>query len=222
MRKTKVPYHPSGNKAKSDDRSTWSSYTECVAAIEAGAFDGIGYEISSPYVGVDLDKCRDPETGTIEPWAQEIIDDLDSYTELSPSGKGVHIFVKGLLPPAGRRKGGIEMYDSKRFFTVTGKRLKNTPAFVRTATADLWEAHAEIFPDANKPVNTEPAKPNSLLGAELLNRAMSAKNGDRFKALWAGETDGDKSKADFELCTSLAFWTGRDIPGWTPFSGNPA
>jgi putative DNA primase/helicase len=70
---------------------------------------GIGYVFSAedPYTGIDLDKCRDPETGTIEEWAQEIIISLRSYTEISPSGRGVHIIVRGKLPPEGRRKGAL-------------------------------------------------------------------------------------------------------------------
>jgi putative DNA primase/helicase len=72
-----------------------------------------------PYVGIDLDDCVDPETGQIELWALQIIEELDSYTEFSPSGKGVHIIVKGKIPSAVKRD-EIEMYDCKRFFTITG------------------------------------------------------------------------------------------------------
>src|SRR5580658_9803818 len=59
--KTKVPYHPSGKRAKANDQSTWSTYSACLATVEAGSFDGVGFEFTPPYVGVDLDKCRDPE-----------------------------------------------------------------------------------------------------------------------------------------------------------------
>jgi len=91
-------------------------------------FAGVGFVFSSddPYTGIDLDKCRNPETGQIEESAQGIIEQLDSYTEASQSGTGVHIIVRGWLPQgngARRRTGGIEMYDAGRFFVMTGQVL---------------------------------------------------------------------------------------------------
>ena len=120
---TKHPYNPrTGRKASSTDIMTWSNFDTVFEAYEAGGYDGIGFMFSSgdPYTGVDLDGCRDPETGEVEPWAAEIIRDLDSFTELSPSGAGFHILVQGKLAGGGGKRGSIEMYDMKRFFTVTG------------------------------------------------------------------------------------------------------
>jgi putative DNA primase/helicase len=65
--------------------------------------------IASPYVGIDLDGCRDPQTGVIEPWALEVVRLLDSYTEVSPSGRGLHIWVRGFLPEGGNRRGQVEI-----------------------------------------------------------------------------------------------------------------
>jgi len=78
-------------------------------AYHGGSVDGVGYVLGDGVAGVDLDDCRDPETGTIEPWAAQIITDINSYTEVSPSGTGVKIFARFSLPPAGRRKGLIEL-----------------------------------------------------------------------------------------------------------------
>jgi primase-polymerase (primpol)-like protein len=75
-------------------------------------------------VGIDLDHCFNPETSKCEQWAIDIINKMDSYTEVSPSGEGIRIFVKGLLPPGGRKKGYIEMYSSGRYLTITGNSLK--------------------------------------------------------------------------------------------------
>ena len=72
----------------------------------------------------DLDHCRDAETGVIEEWATGIIDTLNSYTEVSPSGTGIHIFVRGSLPGKRRRKGRVEVYESGRYMTVTGWTLE--------------------------------------------------------------------------------------------------
>jgi primase-polymerase (primpol)-like protein len=124
--KEKVPYIAgSVGKASSTDSTTWRTFEEAVQALKAspGRFDGIGFVFSSgdPFAGVDLDKCRNPETGELEEWATEIIQDLDGYTEASPSGTGVHIFIRGKAP--NKKRGKVEAYSSERYFTMTGRVL---------------------------------------------------------------------------------------------------
>ena len=119
---TKLPYKPgTERKASSIDPLTWGTFEEAIEALER--YDGVGFVFSSgdPYTGVDLDNCVEPETGEIEQWASEIIRYFDSYTEFSVTGTGVHIIVRGDVP--NRRKGEIEVYSSKRFFTMTGHVL---------------------------------------------------------------------------------------------------
>jgi putative DNA primase/helicase len=121
---TKVPYSSStGAMASSTDLLTWSTFNEVLAAYQTRHYDGIGFMFSSgdPYCGVDLDGCRNPETGDVDAWAKEIVDALDGYAEVSPSGRGVHVIVRGTTP--NRRRGNIEVYSSKRFFTMTGRVL---------------------------------------------------------------------------------------------------
>src|SRR5438876_466308 len=95
----------SGQVADAHNRANWSSFAVALAAYMAGGLDGLGFDLfveegddGEVIVGVDLDHCRDPLTGAIEPWAQQIIDELNSYTEVSPSGTGIRIFVWGRLP----------------------------------------------------------------------------------------------------------------------------
>lgn len=123
---TKHPYCAyTERKASSTDSRTWSPYEDTLKVYEAGGYDGIGFVFSTgdPYCGVDLDSAVDPETGEVAVWAQQIIEGLAGYTELSPSGEGIHIIVRGELPGGGNRKGPLEMYDKKRFFTMTGHAL---------------------------------------------------------------------------------------------------
>lgn len=122
---TKVPYSPRGGEAKSNDLMTWGTFEDAYQAYGSGRYSGIGFVFCSgdPYAGVDLDGCVGPETGEVEPWATEIVAELGSYTEISPSGTGVHIIARGRLPEGRRRKGRVEMYDQGRFFTVTGQVL---------------------------------------------------------------------------------------------------
>ena len=116
----KVPFSArSGRRASSTDLMTWSTFEEALEAYEVGEYAGLGFVFSSadPYTGIDLDNCVD-ESGEIALWALEIVRYFDSYTELSATGSGLHILVRGEIP--NRRKGDLEVYSSKRFFTVTG------------------------------------------------------------------------------------------------------
>jgi putative DNA primase/helicase len=116
----KVPYSAkTGRKASSTDLMTWSTFEEAVEAYEDGEYAGLGFVFSSadPYTGIDLDTCVD-EDGEIALWAFEIARYFDSYTELSATGSGLHIIVRGDVP--NRRKGDVEVYSSKRFFAMTG------------------------------------------------------------------------------------------------------
>jgi putative DNA primase/helicase len=117
----KVPYSATtGCKASSTDLLTWSTFQEALEAYENGEYAGIGFVFSSadPYTGIDLDNCVGGD-GEIALWALEIARYFDSYTELSATGTGLHIFVRGEV--ANRRKGEVEVYSSKRFFTMTGR-----------------------------------------------------------------------------------------------------
>jgi putative DNA primase/helicase len=126
---TKVPYTPGTlRRASSTDLMTWRTFSEALEAYERSEppYDGIGYVFCSadPFVGIDLDKCRDPEDGEITEWAQKIISRVqEGYVEASPSGTGVHIIIEGTVRDGGMRKGKIEMYSRGRFFTITGETL---------------------------------------------------------------------------------------------------
>ena len=119
---TKVPYTPgTERKASSTDLMTWGTFEEAIEVLDR--YDGVGFVFSSadPYTGIDLDDCVEQKTGVIKQWALEIVRYFDSYSELSATGCGVHIIVKGEVP--NRRKAEIEVYSSKRFFTMTGHVL---------------------------------------------------------------------------------------------------
>jgi putative DNA primase/helicase len=122
----KVPYSAgTGRKASSTDLMTWSTFAKALEAYHRGDNDGVGFVFSSadPYTGIDLDDCVD-ENGEIAGWALDIARYFDSYTELSATGTGVHIIVRGDVP--NRRKDSVEVYSSKRFFTVTGHVVEVT------------------------------------------------------------------------------------------------
>src|SRR5215203_6123767 len=116
----KVPYSArTGRRASSTDLLTWTTFEEALEAYENGEYAGLGFVFSSadPYTGIDLDNCVGGDS-EIALWALEIVRYFDSYTELSATGTGLHIIVRGNVP--NRRKDEVEVYSSKRLFTVTG------------------------------------------------------------------------------------------------------
>jgi primase-polymerase (primpol)-like protein len=214
-----------GRLASSTNPDTWTTFDEALTAHRQGGLDGLGFVLyrtpdqgdSSGLVGIDLDKCRNPETGAIEPWAWESVHDLNTYTEVSPSGRGLRAFLLGKLPPSGRKKGPVEMYETARYVTVTGHRLANFPATVEARQEQLLALHAQVFgreEDGDNHAGGGTAAPLSVEDEEILRRAFSARNGDKVRQLWEGDTSGynSHSEADLALCSHLAFWVGPDGP----------
>lgn len=137
-----------GNKipdTKINDVKGWMTYEQAKLRIPFGGGLGIIFSSDDDLGGIDLDACRDPETGTLTTWAIELINDFDSYTEISPSGTGVKIFAFGApksLPShvikmpgkmLGKKKPQIEAYVADRYFCVTGLHLEDTPMLVKDA-----------------------------------------------------------------------------------------
>lgn len=216
---TKVPYAPTtGRRASTTDASTWAGFDAAFRAWRRGdGYDGVGFVFSNtdPYCGVDLDDCLD-DAGDLATVAMKIVQGLDSYTEISPSGRGVKLFLRATLPPGGNRKGKVEIYDRGRYFTVTGDHLAGTPCTVEARHQELAAVHAEIFapPAPRRPARPVVAARPPAEDAELLARARSARNGRKFMGLYyRGDLSaygGDDSAADLALCGLLAFWCGSD------------
>ncbi|MFC7130576.1 hypothetical protein [Haloferax chudinovii] len=226
-KKTKIPVAPGeGSFASSTDPATWSDFETALHFVTNERADGIGFVFTEddPIVGVDLDDCRDPETGDVDEDAQDIIDRLDSYTEISPSGTGYHVLIKGDLPEGRNRRGHIELYDTARFFTVTGDRVDDTSGHVKRRQDALEAIHREYVQLHSEEENPERDEHTSvrddakttptidLEDDELLKKAKNASNGPKFERLWNGNTGGydSNSEADMALCCLLAFWTGGD------------
>ena len=133
--------------ATSTDPSTWRTFEEALAAYKAGRYCGIGrvFEKGAGIVGVDIDHCRDSHTGRITTYGHEILDTLDSYSEVSPSGTGVKVWVYADIP-ASKVKAGLEIYRQARYFTVTGQILPQYRSILTERTEALLEIIAREFP----------------------------------------------------------------------------
>ncbi|MGB2693762.1 MAG: AAA family ATPase [Dehalococcoidia bacterium] len=212
---TKVPYQTTGvTKASSTNPSTWATRRE--ARVAAERFDGTGFVFSKddPFCGIDLDHCRNAGSGEIAPWAWDIIKDLASYTEISPSGTGVHVIVRAALPTKRRKKGDIEMYDAERFFCMTGHHLRGTPKTIKKRQKRIRALHRRVFGKADA-IDATPA--GGYADAErfsdkaLIAKAKIGKHGEAFRQLWEGSAAyPSESEGDLALCNRLAYWTNND------------
>ena len=220
---TKIPINPhTGRYGDSTDPESWCDFqTAKEYAANNNAIEGLGFVFSEngTVAGVDLDDVRDLETGAPTDTAKEIITELDSYTEVSPSRTGYHVFVNGFVFGDNREDfedcdGHIEMYDSGRFFTITGTHVEGTPEVVNERAGVLQDVHEEYIKDSDDDADTEPEPktPVDLDEQELLEKAKSASNGEQFQRLWRGDWSDyeSHSEADLALCSHLAFWTGGE------------
>lgn len=209
----KIPKDPkTGKNAKANDPGTWSDYRTALDGIAKHGFDGLGFEFANGIYGVDLDHVVNDGQFTQE--ALDIINTLDSYTEFSPSGTGVHILCKGEIPEGARRKGNVEIYNTGRFFTVTGDIIgENKEVQERTDQAKIIHSKYLAKPETVSQISFDQPTESPWLDSELIEKACSAKNGHLFKSLWNGsisEHGDDHSAADQALCNLLAYWTNGD------------
>lgn len=210
-RQTKAPIGTNGLLADVTDPAAYMTFEDAVSRSDKVGF---AFTPSDPYCGIDLDQCRDSETGEVEPWALEIVHDLNSYTEVSCGGCGLHVLVKAQLPPWGSRKGQVEMYDRDRYFCMTGNLYDGSPTTIENRQLEIGKLHAHIFPKSENtsiaPLRRTASTP--LPDEGVIAKAQVAKNGEAFSKLWQGETEGytSPSEADMALCLHLAFWSGCD------------
>ncbi|MDJ0391489.1 phage/plasmid primase, P4 family [Roseomonas sp. E05] len=234
---TKVPYSPLGAKARADSPATWG--TRDAAEIRAEVLPrpfgagGVGIELGDhaglAIGGIDLDTCRDAESGVLAPWAAEVVERFGSYTEVSPSGTGVKIFFvfEGTDLPALRsamgsehgrqfkRKGAgdhppaIELYLGNRYFAVTGQHLANSPAEMRPVEADtigwlLSEAGPSFAAGG-----VAPSQPGRLERALRLATNDGSRSGAAFKiAAEVKRTGGtyDNFRQELDADPTTAAW----------------
>ena len=224
---TKVPYNPlTGYGAKSNDRSTFARFGQARMAMEMNGYDGLGIGIFDDLCVIDIDHCVD-ENGEFSELSSELIDAMDTYAEVSPSGDGVHLYFRapGLVYDKAKYyiknpKNGVEIYvagATNRFITVTGYAMNG--AGVNDRSKELQEV-LERFMCRNVPSKPKNGPMSggrqaiylSFSDDKLIKAAGSAKNGDLFRRLMHGDMVGYKSQneADLALCNLLAFWTSKD------------
>ena len=219
----KPPFQVNGRAAAAHDPETWSSYSQAITALEThSGFQGAGFMLKRGIVVIDLDNCLTQEEAGIRitKEARKIFTLANSYTEISPSGKGLHIFLRGHLPEVnGQPQDGMksengEMYESKRYITITGERIGNATE-IRADQEAINQIYALLKPPEREMQRPQPAQRSySLISGdeEVLSKASRARNGAKFISLYQGSTIGyrSKSEAQLALIAMLVYWTNRD------------
>lgn len=225
---TKVPYiaRPNAGKASVTDPNTWVSFEDVLKApltcqsivpwdyekecpskpVSETGFSGVGFvfTVADPFTGIDLDDTH----GDVESYERQlkIFHEFNSYSELSPSGNGVHIIVKGKLPH-GRRRAEIELYSAERYFTMTGNVQRQAPIEERQ---ELLQILFDQMGGAANVYTVNDDKEQKHTDEEIIAMAAGAANGDKFSKLHRGEWQGDypsQSEADIAYVDIIAFYT---------------
>ncbi len=224
--KRKVPINAmDGQPAKSNDPVTWCDFDTACLGKERFGLDGIGFMFSGDGIfGIDIDHCYDPETRELDPAAAEIIETVQSYTELSPSGTGIHILCKGALPKGRKRRGAVEMYSTLRYFTVTGNQFGLEYPF-SDCTERVAVMHRKYLGEeetaggaqkAALPIPAGRGTNADMTVDAILRRMFDSKHGQKLQDLYNGSWeqygigDGSQSSADQAFCNTLAFWCRCD------------
>lgn len=205
----KPPRNVQGHEISITASVNWLTFAEALAAYLSGGFDGIGIALTGNenLTAVDLDKCSDDD------WPQEFITGLDSYAELSPSGKGFHIFVAAKKPEGMGCKSKsfhdskAEVYDQGRYLTVTGQRVAGTPPEVQQRQIELERIFAPLMPKQRQKPHTS-RQSATVSDDDILRRMFSVCRDS--ESLFNGGTGSDQSADDLALCNHLAFMTGND------------
>lgn len=228
---TKVPVNVrTEGYASSSDPDTWTDYQTAASYADNHDEMGLGFVFSETdqFTGFDYDDIIEGED--MLDWALEDLQKLDTYSEFSPSGTGVHAIAVGNKPSGGNKTsvgdGGLEMYDSGRFFTMTGDHVGDTPREIKQRNDVITEIFNKYLAEdetddgggGNDTSTNDGPQGNSLSDQEVIEKAKDAKNGEYFTDLWNGNwephshrwSEESHSEADLALCDHLAWWTNSD------------
>lgn len=239
---TKIPYYFNGRgelrQAATNKPETWGTYEQ--ADKWAGRLNnphkGIGFVLSLdlPFICIDLDHCinkadktlTDDEAGET---ARRVLDIFakngeETYIEVSPSGEGLHIWGRAMLPAEkgkGVRGKYIEMYRAGRYMTITGRPYTDNPSPVSTIQKSVDEIIKEFHLIKDSPAERKGKKavtPSPVLNLsddEMITKIRNSKSGPKFHSLYdqgdMSAYDDNHSRADQALLSILAFWTNGNV-----------
>lgn len=220
---TKLPLMPNGKPAKSNDKTTWNSYEDCIAALNRNIGDGLGFMLGDGYIGIDIDKVSDDIfVYSMDYHAKSMIADflrgISTYAEIYPSKTGLHFIGKGEVPGERKRYKNLEIYDKDRFFTVTGNVLKDRNRNkVINIDSELKPLYEKYMPKINV-INSENKrnqittflKDDQDIVEKLFDRGYFSYTGEDLRRIYYGNYESyfnSQSEADFFMLQRLLYYT---------------
>ncbi|WP_270529555.1 phage/plasmid primase, P4 family [Limosilactobacillus vaginalis] len=213
-----------GELAKSNDPSTWTSFDNALGKISEYGAAGLAFFIQPPYMLIDLDHCFEDiqrvKESDHDNQVADFIDRTMSYTELSVSGEGIHIIVKGNFPGPKRRHGNVEMYPEERFVALTGNVFGKPVNAINTASDENLQYLYNTYLDKQGKViplsedTAGPLEPSTLTADQVIEKALASAQGPKFKKFMDGDWQDmgytSHSDADQGFANILAFWCAKD------------
>lgn len=210
----KVPIDPHTMRGAASNRpDTWGTFEQAQAIVgrrgrckregetASAPVCGVGWEFNGDgIVGIDFDHCL--QEGQLDPWVARWVEQFHSYTEISPSGEGLHIFCKGKLPGKAVKRPEAELYDRGRYFTVTGDAYGPVRG-LEPAQEAIDALYGEFKPEPPQ----RPVLPP--VGKDYL--AVGLERDAKLRSLWEGDRpNGNESSDDQALMNKLAYWCNCD------------
>ena len=198
-RTTKVPYTVNGNGAQSNNPETWASFDDAVKTLEKHSeYNGLGFFIEKPFVGLDIDHVSKQDAGKINKILNIV---KNTYVEVSQSGNGYHAIFRGFKPEnTPNKKNGCEMYDHARFFALTGsiQTLPQVDSFDGEKMRNLIDLTVGFKKD--NPVPTNPVGTgNDLSNDEIIDHILNSSQANQFKQLYTGNISGYESPSNADI-----------------------
>lgn len=219
---TKIPYSITGKMASSTDEETWTTYEKAKAASEFFSGIGVVFTPDQTLLGIDIDHVVEDGkvVGEHAKVITKLIKEANSYTEISPSGHGLHIYLHltGRLILEANRHAPFEAYTSGRYFTFSENSFHAKPKEIRTISPKEALSLLNIigYPwvkEETKTPKTEAETASLFTDEELLKRMFASRNGKEIKKMYEGDAtakEGDLSRTDAALLSHLAFWSRKD------------
>lgn len=218
-RKTKVPYQPNGAKADTTNPATWHTLLAVtrpplnmtLASAPATGFNGWGFVFAGDVLGIDLDGVLDEAGNITDPASAALVDAANSYTEVTPSKRGLHVFLSlsESLELVRNRSGHYEVYTRNRYFTMTGISLGEPRCLRSVDAAEALRVLALIgYPWTPQPASLATA-PAAFIDDTLITKIRNSHQGAKFGRLMDGVITGypSDSEADAAFCAIVAWWT---------------
>ena len=222
---TKLPLMLNGKPAKSNDKTTYNSYEDCIMALNHHIGEGLGFFLGDGYIGIDIDKVSDDIMAySVDYHAKSMTADflrgISTYAEISPSKTGLHFIGKGEVPGERKRYKNLEIYDKDRFFTVTGNVIKDRDRNkVINIDSELNPLYERYMPKTNAIISENKRSPTvtSYKGDQdilekLFDRGYFSYTGEDLRQIYYGNYESyfnSQSEADFFMLQRLLYYTGN-------------